>query len=81
MAAWRSVGVTLPHNAARQYRTVRRIERAQLRPGDLVFYYRDVHHVAMYIGDGRVIEAPQAGERISMRPVDVAPIAGYGRVT
>jgi cell wall-associated NlpC family hydrolase len=81
MAAWRSVGVTLPHNAARQYRSVKRIERAELRPGDLVFYYRDIHHVAMYIGAGRVIEAPQAGERISMRPVDFAPVSGYGRVT
>jgi cell wall-associated NlpC family hydrolase len=80
MAAWRSVGVNLPHNAARQYRTVRRVDRAQLRPGDLVFYYRDIHHVAMYIGDGRVIEAPQAGERVSMRPVGFAPVAGYGRV-
>jgi cell wall-associated NlpC family hydrolase len=80
MAAWRSAGVALPHNAARQFRSVKRVERAQLRPGDLVFYYRDIHHVAMYIGDGRVIEAPQAGERVSMRPIDFAPIAGYGRV-
>ena len=79
MAAWKAAGKALPHNAARQYRTVQPITREQLRPGDLVFYYRRVSHVAMYVGDGRVIEAPQHGERISVRRLDFAPIVGYGR--
>ncbi|MEV6928203.1 NlpC/P60 family protein [Dactylosporangium sp. NPDC051485] len=79
MAAWKAAGVALPHNAARQKQTVKPITRAELRPGDLVFYYKDVSHVGIYIGDGRVIEAPRAGERISMRLLDYAPIAGYGR--
>jgi cell wall-associated NlpC family hydrolase len=56
-------------------------ERSQLRPGDLAFYYRDIHHVARYAGDGRVIEAPQAGEQVSIHPIDFAPIYGYGRVS
>jgi peptidoglycan DL-endopeptidase CwlO len=47
----------------------------------LVLYYRDIHHVAMYAGDGRVIEAPQAGERVSIHPIDFAPIYGHGRVS
>ena len=79
MAAWKAAGVVLPHNAARQKKTVTPIGRAELRPGDLVFYYKDVSHVGMYIGDGRVVEAPRAGERISMRLLDYAPIVGYGR--
>jgi cell wall-associated NlpC family hydrolase len=79
MAAWKAAGVVLPHNAARQKKTVRPITRDELRPGDLVFYYKDVSHVGLYIGDGRVIEAPRAGERISMRLLDYAPIIGYGR--
>lgn len=79
MASWKAAGVALPHNAAQQYKTVTPITRDELQPGDLVFYYRDIHHVALYIGDDRVIEAPQPGERISMRPIDFAPIAGYGR--
>jgi cell wall-associated NlpC family hydrolase len=79
MAAWKAAGVVLPHNAARQKKTVTPIKREELRPGDLVFYYKDVSHVGMYIGDGRVIEAPRAGERISMRLLDYAPIVGYGR--
>jgi hypothetical protein len=35
----------------------------------------------MYAGDGRVIQAPQTGEQISIRQTDVAPIFGYGRVS
>jgi cell wall-associated NlpC family hydrolase len=79
MASWKAAGVALPHNAARQYKTVQPITRADLKPGDLVFYYHDIHHVAMYIGAGRVIEAPTEGERIAMQPIDFAPVSGYGR--
>ncbi|WP_433052611.1 NlpC/P60 family protein [Dactylosporangium sp. CS-033363] len=79
MAAWKTAGVVLPHNAARQKQTVKPITRAELQPGDLVFYYKDVSHVGIYIGSGRVIEAPRAGERISMRLIDYAPVAGFGR--
>lgn len=79
MAAWKAAGVVLPHNAARQKKTVSSIRREDLRPGDLVFYYKDVSHVGMYVGSGRVVEAPRAGQRISMRLLDYAPIVGYGR--
>jgi cell wall-associated NlpC family hydrolase len=79
MASWRAAGTRLPHNAAMQWRTVRHVDRPDLRPGDLVFYYRDIHHVAMYVGDGRIIEAPEVGEVVSIRPIDFAPIRGYGR--
>jgi cell wall-associated NlpC family hydrolase len=80
MAAWKAAGVALPHNAAQQHKTVHPITRAELRPGDLVFYFQDIHHVALYVGNGQVIEAPTEGERISMRAMDFAPISGYGRV-
>lgn len=79
MAAWAAAGVGLPHSAAGQFGVVRRVDRADLRPGDLVFYYRDVHHVGMYIGAGRIIDAPRTGERIAMRQIDFVPITGYGR--
>jgi cell wall-associated NlpC family hydrolase len=80
LAAWKTNGKSLPHSAALQWNLVRHIQRDELRPGDLVFYFADIHHVAMYAGDGRVIEAPQAGERVSIRQMDFAPIHGYGRV-
>lgn len=78
-AAWAAAGVTLPHNAARQWAAVTRISRVQRRPGDLVFYYPDTHHVAVYIGEGKIIHAPRPGKRIRVDRVDYQPVHGYGR--
>jgi cell wall-associated NlpC family hydrolase len=79
MAAWAKAGVSLPHNAYKQSRSVSSVSRSALRPGDLVFYYSDVHHVAMYVGNGWVVHASQAGEPVKMKKVDDGPIHGYGR--
>jgi cell wall-associated NlpC family hydrolase len=78
-AAWASAGVGLPHNARRQYGSMAHISRTDLRPGDLIFYYGGVSHVAMYIGDGKMIHAPEYGERIRIDSVDFQPVHGYGR--
>jgi peptidoglycan DL-endopeptidase CwlO len=79
MAAWRRGGVALPHNAARQYRALPHVSRSDLRPGDLVFYYGDLHHVAIYVGRGKVIHAPNPDDRISLSRLDLAPVHGFGR--
>lgn len=79
LAAWRAAGVSLPHNSAMQYSAVAHVSRSQLSPGDLVFYYTPIHHVAIYIGDDKVIQAPQVGESVDIAPIDLAPIHGYGR--
>ncbi|HWH00344.1 MAG TPA: NlpC/P60 family protein [Pilimelia sp.] len=78
-AAWRAAGVRLPHNAARQFQAVPAVSRAELRPGDLVFYYADVRHVGIFIGDGRIIHAPQYGQPVRIQQLRYAPIRGYGR--
>ena len=79
-AAWAAAGVSLPHNSRRQWDTVRRIGRAELRPGDLVFYYPDIHHVALYLGDGQIIHATVPGDRVRIQPIGYAQVHGYGRV-
>ncbi len=79
LAAWAKAGVSLPHNAAAQKRAVPAVSRANLRPGDLVFYYSDVHHVGMYVGGDWIVHASMPGVPIQMRKIDAAPIAGYGR--
>ncbi|MEH1126510.1 C40 family peptidase [Micromonospora sp. CPCC 206061] len=78
-AAWAKAGVPLPHNARRQWRAVKRVSRDELKPGDLIFYYRSIHHVAMYVGGGKMIHAPQHGEPVRVDDVDYQPIHGYGR--
>jgi cell wall-associated NlpC family hydrolase len=80
LAAYKLVGKALPHNSVRQYDAVKKIKRDQLQPGDLIFYYRDLHHVGIYIGGGRMIHAPTFGEKVRIDMVDELPVRGYGRV-
>ena len=80
LAAWRHVGVGLPHNAEAQRRAMPYVNRADLRVGDLVFYYSDLHHVAIYVGDGKVMHAPSYGDFVRMKAIeDVGPVHSYGR--
>jgi peptidoglycan DL-endopeptidase CwlO len=78
-AAWASAGVPLPHNSGRQYGAVGRIRRADLRPGDLVFYYGRISHVGIYVGGGKIVHAPEYGESIRFDDVDYQPVHGFGR--
>ncbi len=79
--AWRAAGVDLPRTSSDQHRATTRIDRADLQPGDLVFYHQPVSHVAMYIGDGRIVEAPSSGGhvRVSDSGLSRSDITGYGR--
>ncbi|MET8281299.1 NlpC/P60 family protein [Micromonospora sp. NPDC005174] len=79
LAAWAKAGVSLPHNAAAQSRVTRNVSKGDLRPGDLVFYYSDIHHVGMYVGNGWVVHASQAGVPVKMKKADDGPIHSYGR--
>ena len=80
MVAWQQAGVYLPHNAAAQRRSMQYVNEADLQIGDLVFYYSDLSHVAIYVGDGKVISAPQPGDVVRMVNMRTgAPINSYGR--
>jgi peptidoglycan DL-endopeptidase CwlO len=79
LAAWATVGVTLPHNAYAQAHTITLISRSQLKPGDLVFYYHPISHVTIYVGNGWVVSAPQTGDVVRMKTVDDIKPAAYGR--
>ncbi|MEV0267759.1 NlpC/P60 family protein [Hamadaea sp. NPDC050747] len=81
LAAYKRVGKELPHNSARQFDVVRKIKRDQLQPGDLIFFYRDLHHVGIYIGGNRMVHAPTPGEKVRIDFFDGLPIRGYGHVT
>lgn len=80
MMAWRSAGVSLPHNAAQQWQKVRHISRSQLAPGDLVFY-NGLGHVGIYIGNNQIIHAPNSRTVVKVAPIDIDSLYGYGRPT
>jgi cell wall-associated NlpC family hydrolase len=77
---WGKAGVYLPHYTGDQWNSGRHIDRSQLQPGDLVFYYSDLHHMALYIGNGQVIQAPHTGDVVKVSPLDIGPYAGAVRV-
>ncbi|UQU64248.1 C40 family peptidase [Couchioplanes caeruleus] len=79
LSAWRTAGVSLPHNAASQYASIAHVSRNELRPGDLVFFYSPISHVGVYIGGGRMIHAPEFGENVRVASIDQQPIRGFGR--
>jgi Cell wall-associated hydrolases (invasion-associated proteins) len=80
LVAWASVGVTLGHYTKWQWSESRPVSRANARPGDLVFYYSDLHHMAMYVGGGWMVHAPHTGDYVRMAQVDRGmPIAGFRR--
>ncbi|MEU9476410.1 NlpC/P60 family protein [Streptomyces sp. NPDC048191] len=60
-AAWRAAGVTLPRTTYDQVDAGTTVSLADARPGDLVFFYDDISHVGIYIGNGMMIHAPKPG--------------------
>lgn len=80
MWAYKQVGINLPHYTGSQWNAGTRIPRSQLQPGDLVFFHSDLHHVGMYVGDGKFIHAPQTGDVVKISPLAGRPFAGAVRV-
>ncbi|MGW1216556.1 NlpC/P60 family protein [Streptomyces sp. NPDC002499] len=60
-AAWKAAGVTLPRVTYDQVNAGTTVSLADARPGDLVFFYDDISHVGLYIGNGMMIHAPKPG--------------------
>ena len=69
MWVWAKAGVSLPHSSRMQFHEGRRVSQPELQPGDLVFYGSPIHHVGIYVGDGRYINAPQTGDVVKVSNV------------
>ena len=67
--AYAKVGISLPHFAGDQWNMGVHVARSQLQPGDLVFFYPDIGHVGLYIGNGLMVDAPDFGEDVQVQPV------------
>lgn len=80
MMAWAQAGISLPHSSSAQYGVGRHVSSGDLQPGDLVFYYSPISHVAMYIGNGLIVEAANPGAGIRVSGVFSMPYAGATRL-
>ena len=69
MWAYAHVGISLEHFTGDQWNEGEHISRSQLQPGDLVFFFADISHVGMYVGNGMMIDAPTFGQPVQIQPV------------
>jgi peptidoglycan DL-endopeptidase CwlO len=69
MWAYAQVGISLPHYTGDQWNVGEHISRSQLQPGDLVFFFPDISHVGLYVGDGLMLDAPSTGQQVQIQPV------------
>jgi cell wall-associated NlpC family hydrolase len=67
--AYAKVGISLPHFTGDQWNMGVHVGRNQLQPGDLVFFYPDIGHVGLYIGNNLMVDAPDFGEDVQVQPV------------
>ena len=67
--AFAQVGITLPHYTGDLWNSGVHIPFSDLQPGDLVFFYPDISHVGIYLGDGLMVDAPDFGETVRVEHV------------
>lgn len=80
-AAYQSVGFQLPRVSIQQSTVGQVVNRADVRAGDMIFFFNPVHHVAMAIDNKRAIHAPDVGQKIKVSNIDnIGPITVIRRV-
>lgn len=77
--AWAHAGHPVPRTSEEQWKQLTRVPLNLLRPGDLVVYFHDASHVAMYIGNGMIVQAPHTGDVVKVSPMGSMPVLGAVR--
>ncbi|MFD0359362.1 NlpC/P60 family protein, partial [Streptomyces sp. NPDC127110] len=77
--AWEHAGRSIPRTSQEQWARLTRVPLDRLRPGDLVVYFPKATHVALYVGDGKVIQAPRPGATVKVSPIAANPLLGAVR--
>ncbi|WP_217167644.1 C40 family peptidase [Streptomyces sp. AC512_CC834] len=77
--AWDRAGTPIPRTSQEQWARLEHVPLGELRPGDLVVYFPEATHVAMYLGDGMVVQAPRPGADVKVSPIAANPVLGAVR--
>ncbi|WP_327137500.1 NlpC/P60 family protein [Streptomyces sp. NBC_01340] len=77
--AWDHAGRPIPRTSQEQWAQLPRVPLSKLRPGDLIIYFPKATHVALYVGDGLVVQAPRPGTKIKVSPLAANPLLGAVR--
>jgi peptidoglycan DL-endopeptidase CwlO len=78
--AFAQEGIALPHYTGDLWNSGVHVARNDLEPGDLVFFFPDISHVGIYIGDGLMVDAPDFGLTVRVDPVYWAVYDGAVRI-
>jgi cell wall-associated NlpC family hydrolase len=80
MWAFAQEGISLPHYTGAQWNSGMHVSRDELEPGDLVFFYADISHVGLYLGNGLMVDAPQTGENVKVQQINWGIFVGAVRI-
>jgi cell wall-associated NlpC family hydrolase len=78
--SYAQIGISLPHFTGDLWNSGPHISRAQLQPGDLIFFFPDIGHVGIYMGAGMMIDAPTFGQPVQVQPVFWSAYVGAVRI-
>jgi peptidoglycan DL-endopeptidase CwlO len=78
--AYAQEGIALPHYTGSLWNSGVHVARSDLEPGDLVFFFADISHVGIYIGNGMMIDAPNFGVPVHVEPVYWSAYVGAVRI-
>ena len=80
MWAYEQEGIQLDHYTGDQWTEGTHVSRDQLEPGDLVFFYADISHVGLYLGDGLMVDAPSFGQDVMVQQINWGIFVGAVRI-
>jgi cell wall-associated NlpC family hydrolase len=71
--AWKAGGVSLPRTTWDQVKVGTKVSKSAMKPGDLIFFYDDISHVGIYVGNGQMIHAPKPGANVRYESIEYMP--------
>jgi cell wall-associated NlpC family hydrolase len=78
--AFAQEGIVLPHYTGDLWNSGMHVSEADLEPGDLVFFFSDISHVGIYIGNGLMVDAPSTGQQVQVQQVFWSVYVGAVRI-
>ena len=69
LRAFQKAGVSLPHHSGSQFKYGKQVAYSNLKPGDLLFFGKPISHVSIYMGGGKMVQAPRPGKRVEVVPL------------
>lgn len=74
-----AAGRSIPRTSQEQWRLLPHVAVKDMRPGDLIVYFKDASHIGMYVGDGTIVHAPRPGRNVTLAGAGSMAILGVVR--